>query len=140
MICITGQAPTTVLHKEAFQAVDIVEIAKPVTKWAVQVKEPAQLVWTFREAFRIAQEGRPGPILIDLPLDVQTAASRSTSTRNAAVRCTSRSPSRRPNAIRQAVEMILEAERPLLMPGGGTIIADASEELDGARRVPAGAR
>ena len=70
MICITGQAPTTVLHKEAFQAVDIVEIAKPVTKWAVQVKEPAQLVWTFREAFRIAQEGRPGPILIDLPLDV----------------------------------------------------------------------
>jgi tartronate-semialdehyde synthase len=58
-ICITGQAPTTMLHKEAFQAVDIVEIAKPVTKWAVQVKEPGQLVWTFREAFRIAREGRP---------------------------------------------------------------------------------
>src|SRR3989337_1510323 len=73
MICITGQAPTTVLHKEAFQAVDIVEIAKPVTKWAVQVREPAQLVWTFREAFRGAQEGRPGPVLIDLPIDVQTS-------------------------------------------------------------------
>ena len=58
MICITGQAPTGVLHKEAFQAVDIVEIAKPVAKWAVQVKESAQLTWTFREAFRIAQEGR----------------------------------------------------------------------------------
>ena len=73
MICIVGQAPTSVLHKEAFQAIDIVEIAKPVTKWAVQVREPAQLVWTFREAFRIAQEGRPGPVLIDLPLDVQTS-------------------------------------------------------------------
>src|SRR5919107_5226026 len=74
VICITGQAPTTVLHKEAFQAVDIVEIAKPVCKWAVQVKESAQLTWTFREAFRIAQEGRPGPVLIDLPLDVQKGA------------------------------------------------------------------
>src|SRR3954468_9487194 len=70
-ICITGQAPTSMLHKEAFQAVDIVDIAKPVTKWAVQVKEPSQLVWTFREAFRVAQEGRPGPVLITLPLDVQ---------------------------------------------------------------------
>src|SRR3569833_3799884 len=70
MICITGQAATTKLHKEAFQAVDIVEIAKPVTKWAVQVKEPSQLVWTFREAFRVAREGRPGPVLIDLPLAV----------------------------------------------------------------------
>ena len=61
MICITGQAPTNVLHKEAFQAVDIVEIAKPVTKWAVQVKETAQMPWVFRQAYRIAQEGRPGP-------------------------------------------------------------------------------
>jgi tartronate-semialdehyde synthase len=71
MICITGQAPTDVLHKEAFQAVDIVEIAKPATKWAVQVKETAQLPWAFRQAFRIAREGRPGPVLIDLPLNVQ---------------------------------------------------------------------
>jgi len=71
MICITGQAPTDVLHKEAFQAVDIVEIAKPVTKWAVQVKETAQLPWAFRQAFRIVREGRPGPVLIDLPLNVQ---------------------------------------------------------------------
>src|SRR5919202_1256477 len=71
MICITGQAPTDVLHKEAFQAVDIVEIAKPVTKWAVQVKESAQMPWVFRQAFRIAKEGRPGPVLIDLPLNIQ---------------------------------------------------------------------
>src|SRR3990170_3070629 len=69
-ICITGQAPTSVLHKEAFQAVDIVEIAKPVTKWAVQVKESAQLPWVFRQAYRIARSGRPGPVLIDLPLDI----------------------------------------------------------------------
>jgi tartronate-semialdehyde synthase len=129
MICITGQAPTTVLHKEAFQAVDIVEIAKPVAKWAVQVKEPAQLVWTFREAFRIAQEGRPGPVLIDLPLDVQTSGLEVDFDPRRGGPLDFEKPEPRPMAIRQAVEMILEAERPVLMPGGGVIIAEASEEL-----------
>jgi tartronate-semialdehyde synthase len=130
-ICITGQAPTTVLHKEAFQAVDIVEIAKPVTKWAVQVKEPAQLVWTFREAFRVAREGRPGPVLIDLPLDVTKSGLEVDFDPERGGPLHFERPEPRPNAIRQAVEMILQAERPLLMPGGGTIIADASEELVG---------
>jgi tartronate-semialdehyde synthase len=129
MICITGQAPTNVLHKEAFQAVDIVEIAKPVTKWAVQVKEPAQLVWTFREAFRIAREGRPGPVLIDLPLDVTKAPFEVDFDPGRGGPLHVEKPAPRPRAIRQAVEMILEAERPVLMPGGGVIIADASEEL-----------
>jgi tartronate-semialdehyde synthase len=129
-ICITGQAPTNVLHKEAFQAVDIVEIAKPVTKWAVQVREPGQLVWTFREAFRTAQEGRRGPVLIDLPLDVQKSGLivDFDPERGGPLRHTAK-PEPRPRAIRQAIEMILEAERPVLMPGGGVIIADASEEL-----------
>ena len=128
-ICITGQAPTNVLHKEAFQAVDIVEIAKPVTKWAVQVKEPGQLVWTFREAFRIAQEGRPGPVLIDLPIDVQKAEVEVDFDPRRGGPLHFDKPEPRPDAIRQVVEMILEAERPVLMPGGGAIIADASEEL-----------
>jgi len=128
-ICITGQAPTSVLHKEAFQSVDIAEIAKPVTKWAVQVKEPAQLVWTFREAFRVAQEGRPGPVLIDLPLDVQKSGLEVDFDPRRGGPLHFEKPEPRPNAVRQAVEMILEAERPLLMPGGGVIIADASEEL-----------
>jgi tartronate-semialdehyde synthase len=128
-ICITGQAPTSVLHKEAFQAVDIVDIAKPVTKWAVQVKEPAQLVWTFREAFRIAQEGRPGPVLIDLPLDIQKADVEVDFDPRRGGPLPFPKPAPNPNATRQVVEMILEAERPLLMPGGGVIIAEASKEL-----------
>jgi tartronate-semialdehyde synthase len=128
-ICITGQAPTNVLHKEAFQAVDIVEIAKPVTKWAVQVREPGQLVWTFREAFRIAQEGRPGPVLIDLPLDVQTSGLTVDFDADRGGPLRFEKPAPRPNAIRRAVEMILEAERPVLMPGGGVIGADAADEL-----------
>jgi tartronate-semialdehyde synthase len=129
MICITGQAPTNVLHKEAFQAVDIVEIAKPVTKWAVQVKEPGQLTWTFREAFRIAQEGRPGAVLIDLPLDVQQATIEIDFDPERGGALAFEKPRPNPNAIREAVEMILQAERPVLMPGGGVIGADASEEL-----------
>jgi tartronate-semialdehyde synthase len=128
-ICITGQAPTSVLHKEAFQAVDIVEIAKPVTKWAVQVKEPSQLVWTFREAFRVAREGRPGPVLIDLPLDVTKSDMEVDFDPRRGGRLPFTQPAPNPNAIRQVVEMILEAERPMLMPGGGVIIADGSEEL-----------
>jgi tartronate-semialdehyde synthase len=128
-VCITGQAPTNVLHKEAFQSVDIVEIAKPVTKWAVQVKESAQLVWTFREAFRIAQEGRPGPVLIDLPLDVQNSGLQVDFDPERGGPLHFDKPEPQSNAVRRALEMILEAERPVLMPGGGVIIADAAQEL-----------
>lgn len=131
MICITGQAPTNVLHQEAFQAVDIVEIAKPVTKWAVQVREWGQLTWTFREAFRIAQEGRPGTVLIDLPLDVMKEGSATELDFDPARGGRLHFPKPAPNrkAIREAIGMILAAERPILMPGGGVILADASEEL-----------
>jgi tartronate-semialdehyde synthase len=128
IICITGQAPTSVLHKEAFQAVDIVAIAKPVTKWAVQVKEAAQLPWMFREAFRVARTGRPGPVLIDLPLDVQRAPAIPydplTDARLGVARV---EPHTR--AIARAVEMIEAAERPVLLAGGGVIIANGADAL-----------
>src|SRR3712207_9354439 len=104
-------------------------MAKPVAKWAVQVKEPAQLVWTFREAFRIAQEGRPGPVLIDLPLDVQKSGLEVDFNPERGGPLRFEKPEPRPNAVRQAVEMILEAERPVPMPGGGGINAGAFEEL-----------
>jgi tartronate-semialdehyde synthase len=128
MICITGQAPTDVLHKEAFQAVDIVEIAKPVTKWAVQVRETAQMPWVFRQAFRIAKEGRPGPVLIDLPLNIQKGPEVDWDPDWDAALPFER-PAPNPAAIREAIAMLLQAERPLLLPGGGVIIADAADAL-----------
>src|SRR3978361_2153342 len=73
ILCITGQAPRARLYKEDFQAVDIESIAKPVTKWAVTVREPALVPRVFSQAFHIMRSGRPGPVLIDLPLDVQLA-------------------------------------------------------------------
>jgi tartronate-semialdehyde synthase len=73
ILCITGQAPRARMHKEDFQAVDIASIAKPVTKWATTVLEPAQVPRAFQQAFHLMRSGRPGPVLIDLPFDVQMA-------------------------------------------------------------------
>jgi len=99
ILCITGQAPRARLYKEDFQAVDIESIAKPVTKWAVTVREPALVPRVFQQAFHLMRSGRPGPVLIDLPFDVQVAKLNSTPTRTA--RCRSTSPPqrvRRPSA------------------------------------------
>ncbi|HEX4247331.1 MAG TPA: glyoxylate carboligase [Pseudonocardia sp.] len=127
IICITGQAPRNKLHQEAFQAVDIVEIAKPVTKWAVQLKEPGQAPWVFREAFRIARSGRPGPVLIDLPLDVQRGRCSYDPAIDAALPVDQPEPRSEP--VRAAVDMLLAAQRPLILAGGGVIGGEAWEEL-----------
>ncbi len=127
MICITGQAPKAKLHQEAFQAVDIVEIAKPVTKWAVQLQEPGQAPWVFREAFRIARSGRPGPVLIDLPLDVQRGLCNYDPAIDAPLPVDVPRP--HPARVDAAVDMLLAARRPLILAGGGVIIAEAAAEL-----------
>jgi tartronate-semialdehyde synthase len=127
MICITGQAERAKLHQEAFQAVDIVEIAKPVTKWAVQLKEPGQAPWVFREAFRIARSGRPGPVLIDLPIDVQRGLCDYDAAIDAPLPVDVPEP--HPARVAAAIEMLAHAQRPLILAGGGVIIADAADEL-----------
>src|SRR5882757_6276021 len=73
ILCVTGQAPRARLYKEDFQAVDIEAIAKPVAKWAVTVREPGLVPMVFAQAFHVMRSGRPGPVLIDLPIDVQLA-------------------------------------------------------------------
>src|SRR6187431_3212102 len=73
ILCITGQAPVAKLHKEDFQAVDIATIAGTLTKMAMTVLEPAQVPGAFQQAFHLMRSGRPGPVLIDLPIDVQMA-------------------------------------------------------------------
>ncbi|MGP4015396.1 glyoxylate carboligase [Saccharopolyspora sp. 5N708] len=127
IICITGQAVSSKLHQEAFQAVDIVDIAKPVTKWAVQVKEAAQAPWIFREAFRTARSGRPGPVLIDLPLDVQKQEIEWDSTLDAPLPVQRVEPHL--PRVQRALDMLLAAQRPLILAGGGVILGDAHEQL-----------
>jgi tartronate-semialdehyde synthase len=125
IVCITGQAMRANLHKEAFQAVNIAEIAKPVTKKSYCVMEPAQIPQVFREAFRIAREGRPGPVLIDLPLDVQRGEVEYDPDLDAPMEVFKPSPDGR--KIRRAMEMLLEAKRPILMMGGGVTLARAGQ-------------
>ncbi|MEU4697857.1 glyoxylate carboligase [Nonomuraea dietziae] len=127
MICVTGQAATDKLHQEAFQAVDIVEIAKPVTKWAVQLKEPAQAPWVFREAFRIARSGRPGPVLIDLPIDVQRGTCLYDPALDAPLPVEVPTPRR--SLVRAALDLLQQARRPIILAGGGVVIGEAAEEL-----------
>ncbi|MEU3271713.1 glyoxylate carboligase [Saccharomonospora sp. NPDC006951] len=127
ILCITGQAVSAKLHQEAFQAVDIVEIAKPVTKWAVQVKEAAQAPWIFREAFRIARSGRPGPVLIDLPLDVQKQLIEWDA--DIDTRLPVAVPQPAPARVERALDLLLAARRPLILAGGGVTLGNASEAL-----------
>lgn len=127
MVCITGQAVSSKLHQEAFQAVDIVEVAKPVTKWAVQVKEAAQAPWIFREAFRTARSGRPGPVLVDLPLDVQREVIDWDPLIDAPLPVGAVQPHR--PRVEKALDMLLAADRPLLLAGGGVLLGNAHEQL-----------
>src|SRR4029079_16487508 len=111
-------------HKEDFQAIDIASIAAPVTKWATTVLEPGQVPRAFQQAFHVMRSGRPGPVLIDLPIDVQTAEIEYDIENYAPL------PVYKPAATkaqaRHALEMLNASERPLIVAGGGVIGADAS--------------
>jgi tartronate-semialdehyde synthase len=127
ILCITGQAPRAKLDKEDFQAVDIASIAKPVTKMAVTVLEPAQVPTILQKAFHLMRSGRPGPVLIDLPIDVQMAEVEFDPDSYAPLEPYKPSATRR--QAERAIEMLNEAERPLIVAGGGIINADASDLL-----------
>lgn len=127
ILCITGQAPVAKLHKEDFQAINIADIAAPVTKAATTVLEPAQVPGVFQQAFHLMRSGRPGPVLIDLPFDVQMAEIDFDPATYAPL------PVYKPAATRaqidHALDMLTRAQRPVIVAGGGIINADASEAL-----------
>ncbi len=127
ILAITGQNVKAQLGREAFQAVDIAEIVKPVTKKSYCVQEPAMVPWVFREAFRIMREGRPGPVLIDLPLDVQKGEIEYDPATDPSLPIFRTPPD--PKQVARALDMLLEAERPVMLLGGGVILADACEEF-----------
>jgi tartronate-semialdehyde synthase len=140
ILCITGQAPRARLYKEDFQAVDIEAISKPVTKWSVTVREPALVPRVFQQAFHLMRSGRPGPVLIDLPIDVQMAEIEFD------IDTYEPLPVYKPAAtrkqIQKALDMLAASSKPLIVAGGGIINADASEllvelaELTGVPVIP----
>lgn len=127
ILCITGQAKVSMLHKEEFQGVDIASVAKPVTKMAVTVLEAAQIPGTFAEAFYHMRSGRPGPVLIDLPFDVQLAEI------DFDIDAYVPLPVAKPKMSRYQAEHILDmldaSKQPLLIAGGGVLAAEAEAEF-----------
>ncbi len=127
ILCITGQAPVARLHKEDFQAVDIASIAKPVTKMAMTVLEPAQVPGAFAQAFHLMRSGRPGPVLIDLPIDVQqTEIDFDPDTYSP---LPVHRPAATPAQAARAIDLLCAAERPVIVAGGGVLNADAADRL-----------
>ena len=127
ILCITGQAPRARLHKEDFQAVDIESISKPVTKWSVTVREPALVPMVFQQAFHVMKSGRPGPVLIDLPIDVQLGEIEFDIDTYEPLPVYKPKASRR--QIEKAMAMLNASAHPLIVAGGGIINADGAEEL-----------
>ncbi len=127
ILCITGQAPRARLYKEDFQAVDIESIAKPVTKWAVTVREPALVPQVFQQAFHLMRSGRPGPVLIDLPFDVQVAEIEFDPETYQPLQPYKPAASRA--QIEKAIAMLNASAKPLIVCGGGVINADAADLL-----------
>src|SRR4051794_33261483 len=130
LLAITGQVATSVIGTQAFQEVDICGIVKPITKGAFQVRHADELPELMAHAFRLALSGRPGPVLIDLPKDVQLQTS---SFRGALPVGTKREPPAADAALLAAVErvsaLLARAERPVLVAGRGIVLADAYAAL-----------
>jgi len=127
ILCITGQAPRARLHKEDFQAVDIESIAKPVTKMAVTVMEPALVPRVLQQAFHLMRSGRPGPVLIDLPYDVQMAEIEFDPDTYSSLGAYK--PAATEAQIDKALDMLCAASKPLFIAGGGIFNADAADLL-----------
>ena len=122
LIAITGNANVALFGKEAFQCVDIAEICKTVAKKTWCVTNPADIVKVMREAFRTACSGRPGPVLIDLPLDVQMMDIDYDPAKDSPLPWTRPDPE--PQAIGKAMDMIMASKAPIMILGGGVILSE----------------
>jgi acetolactate synthase-1/2/3 large subunit len=129
IVCITGQVPTHLIGNDAFQEADVVGITRPCTKYNYLVKDVRDLARVVKEAFHIARTGRPGPVVIDLPKDVTAAKAEFVYPET--VNLPSYRPAGKgdPEKVRQAVRMMIAAERPILYVGGGVVNADGAAEL-----------
>lgn len=130
MVAITGQVPSHLLGRDIFQEVDITGAVAPFSKHSYLVKDPDQIPRIVREAFHIASTGRPGPVLIDIPIDVQEQQLKHFDWPET-VNIRGYKPSVKGNdlQIKRVVEAIAGAKQPIICAGGGVWLADAKEEL-----------
>ncbi len=126
LVAITGNVPNSLIGRDSFQEVDITGVTMPITKHNFLVKHVEDLADTIREAFRIAKSGRPGPVLVDVPKDVQNALYEYTAQKPVEKDPV---PAVNDSEIEKAIEMILAAEKPYIYIGGGAITDDAGAEV-----------
>ena len=129
LVVITGQVPTPLIGNDAFQEADIMGITRPITKHNYLVKDVKDLARIVKQAFFIARTGRPGPVVIDLPKDVQTASTGFEYPETVEIRGYKPNYTGNPRQIDKAVKMLLAAKKPVLYVGGGATLSDTSEEL-----------
>ncbi len=129
LVVITGQVPTPLIGNDAFQEADIIGITRPITKHNYLVKDVKDLARIIKQAFYIARTGRPGPVLIDLPKDVQMASTKFEYPETVEIRGYKPTYSGNPRQIEKAVKMIMAAKKPVIYVGGGVTLSDASAEL-----------
>lgn len=129
LIVITGQVPTALIGLDAFQEIDTVGITRPIVKHNFLVKDVNELASTLKKAFHIATTGRPGPVVIDFPKDVQNAKSTYEYPLEVDLRSYIPVTKGHSGQIKKAVEMMLSAKKPILYNGGGVILDNASESL-----------
>jgi acetolactate synthase I/II/III large subunit len=131
MVVISGQVPTPVIGSDAFQEVDTVGITRPCVKHNFLVKDVNKLAETIRKAFYIATTGRPGPVVVDVPKDITDPNIKIPYHYPREIRMRSYHPTERGHLgqIRRAVELMLQAKRPVLYTGGGVVLGEASAQL-----------
>ncbi len=129
LVVITGQVPSKLIGFDAFQEADIVGITRPITKHSYLIKDVNDLSRVVHEAFYIAVSGRPGPVLIDLPKDVQNAKGGLTRKEDVDIKGYKPIYKGHSQQIQKAAELINKAKKPLIYAGGGVNLADASQEL-----------
>jgi len=129
MIAVTGQVPVKMIGRDAFQESDIIGMSNPCVKYAFQPRDPSEIPEVVKKGFYIAETGRPGPVLIDVPKDVQQNEGSMSFPEEFKIR--GYHPWTDPDIpqIEKAIEMLLSAEKPIILAGGGTIIASAFAEL-----------
>jgi acetolactate synthase-1/2/3 large subunit len=129
LVIITGQVPTPLIGNDAFQEADIIGITRPVTKHNFLVRDVKDLATIMKKAFYIARTGRPGPVLVDLPKDVQVATTKFEYPETVELRGYKPTYSGNVRMVDKAVAMILAAKKPVLYVGGGVSLTDAHAEL-----------
>ncbi|MCA9812126.1 MAG: biosynthetic-type acetolactate synthase large subunit [Nitrosarchaeum sp.] len=129
MIAVTGQVPVAMIGRDAFQESDIIGMANPVVKYAFQPRDASEIPEVVKKGFFIAETGRPGPVLIDIPKDVQTNTAEMVFPDEFKIR--GYHPWTDPDIvnIERAIDMLMQAQKPVILAGGGTIISSAFAEL-----------